>query len=301
MKKLALVVLSLLMIASFAIPAMAADEGMTFSADTTHPISKLLEEKLPATFEAVIRLPKGYSERAGLMLSSYSAGTGAGCVDGITFQFNSAKNLELYYETAEGKTVRHKFDQVPVTSVATGEWVHITVVKDDDAMEARCYVDGEYVQTAEALPQPYGYAILETTPLPLCVGGDHRSGNGQYFKGEIREIAVFSDVRTADEIKADAKELKADKDMLIWYQLEKGMTAAKDLSGNGNHMGDYVEPETTAVVTTAAPTTTAPATAAQTSAAPSTGSSAATFDVAVVLATVAAFAGAGVVVSGKRR
>jgi len=84
--------------------------------------------------------------------------------------------------------------------------------------------------------------------------------------------------------------------MLIWYQLEKGMTAAKDLSGNGNHMGDYVEPETTAVVTTAAPVT-----AAQTSAAPSTGSSAATFDAAVVLAAVAAFAGAGVVVSGKRR
>ncbi|MBQ4044103.1 MAG: hypothetical protein IJD06_08920, partial [Clostridia bacterium] len=72
--------------------------------------------------------------------------------------------------------------------------------------------------------------------------------------------------------------------------LEKGMTGAKDLSGNGNHMGDYTEPVTEAV-------TSAPAAPA----APATPSAPQTFDVAVLLAVTAAAAGAGVVVSKKRR
>ena len=291
MKKLALILVALLMVAALAVPAMAAEEGMTFTADTTYPLSKDLE-KAPLTFEAVVRIPTGYTARAGLILSSYDANG----KDAITLQINSGKVLELYYElnTDAFKSVRHKFTDIPVTSLATGEWVHITVVKDEAAGKAHAYINGEFVQTADAATEPYGYFAEGVERLPICIGGDHRKDNAQYWKAEIREIALFSDIRTADEIKADAKGLKADKDMLVWLQLEKGMTAAKDLSGNGNHMGDYVEPVTEAV-TTAAPTT-----AAQTSAAPSTGSSAATFDVAVVLAAVAAFAGAGVVVSKKR-
>ncbi len=287
MKKLALILMSLLMFVSLAVPALAADEGMTFPAENLYPLAKDVE-KGPLTFEAVIRLPKGYAERAGMFVSSF----GVDKTTSISLQFNSAKVLELYYELPTAKNVRHKFTDIPVTLVSTGEWVHIAVVKDDAAGQVHAYINGELVQTASNAPQAYGHdnPAEGVTPMPFCVGGDYRNGNTVNWKGEIREIALYADVRTADEIKADAVEIKADKDMQVWLQLEKGMTAAKDLSGNGNHMGDYVEPETTA----------APTTAAQTSAAPSTGSSAATFDVAVVLAAAAAFAGAGVVVSKKR-
>ena len=284
MKKLALILMSLLMLVSLAVPAMAADEGMTFSADKTHPINKDLA-KAPLTFEAVIRLPKDYTARAGLILSSYDANG----KDAITLQINSGKQLELYYElnTDAFKSVRHKFTDVPVTAIATGEWVHIAVVKDEAAGKAHAYINGVFVQTADAAAVPYGYFEAGVEKLPICIGGDHRKDNAQFWKGEIREIALYSDIRTADEIKADAAGIKADKDMLIWYQLSKGMTAAKDLSGNGNHMGDYKEPETTAPAATQKPTTTPKAPQ--------------TFDAAVILAVTAAAAGAGAIVSKKRK
>jgi len=288
MKKLALILTALLMVALLAVPAMAAGEaGMSFTADKLYPLAKDLE-KAPLTFEAVVRIPVGYADRAGLILSSYDANG----KDAITLQFNSGKQLELYYELNSDsfKSVRHKFTDIPVTALATGEWVHITVVKDDAAGKAHAYINGAFVQTADAATQEYGYFTSGEDPLAICIGGDHRKDNGQYFKAEIREIALFSDVRTADEIKADAKELKADKDMLVWLQLEKGMTGAKDLSGNGNHMGDYTEPVTEAV-------TSAPAAPA----APATPSAPQTFDAAVLLAVTAAAAGAGMVVSKKRR
>ena len=57
MKKLALILMSLLMLVSLAVPAMAADEGMTFSADKTHPINKDLA-KAPLTFEALSVFPR---------------------------------------------------------------------------------------------------------------------------------------------------------------------------------------------------------------------------------------------------
>ena len=290
MKRIALVLLSLLMLASLAVPAMAADEGMTFTADKTHPINKHLD-KAPVTFEAVVRIPKGYTERAGLIISSY---IGGGHKDGITLQFNSGKQLELYYELAAGGNVRHKFTNIPVTSVATGEWVHITVVKDEAAGKAHAYINGEFVQTADAATKPYGYMDASTAAdrKLLCIGGDHRNGNAYYWKGEIREIAMFSDIRTADEIKADAKAIKEGSDnMLVWYQLKKGDLAAKDLSGNGNHMGDYKEPETTKAQTTAA-TTKAPATKP---------TAPATFDAGVIIAAAAAVSMAGAVVLKKKR
>ena len=285
MKKIVLVLMSLLMIASLAVPAIAADEGMIFTAEQTHPLNKTLD-KGPQTFEAVVRLPKDYTARAGLILSSYKSNGNTA----ISLQINSGKVLELYYEIDAEKAanVRHKFTEIPVTRIATGEWVHIAVVKDEANGKAHAYINGEFIQTAENATQPYGYFSGKVEPLAPCIGGDHRTGNGQYWKGEIREIALYSDVRTADEIKADAKEIKSDKDMTLWLQLEKGMTAAKDLSGNGNHMGDYKEPETTQAQTTESAQTPAP-TAPQ------------TFDAAVVLAAVVSAAGAGVVVSKKRK
>lgn len=125
MKKLTAVILAVLMLFSvWMFPSAAADgdKGMTFTAGKLYSLSKNLEKE-PLTFEAVIRLPKGYTERAGMIISNYAGNSKTG----ITLQFNSGKNLELYYElnTAAFSSVRHKFNKVPVSSVATGEWVHL--------------------------------------------------------------------------------------------------------------------------------------------------------------------------------
>lgn len=234
-KKIITLLLAVLMILSASvIPAAAAEDkaGMTFTADRLFTLSKSLE-KPPLTFEAVIRLPKGYANRAGVILSSYSIGAAMASIDGISLEINS-KNLELYYETPGGSFVRHKFSDVPISSVATGEWIHIAVVKDEAAGKAHAYINGKFVQTSDTAAQPYAYTLRDKTPKPFCVGGDYRSNNDQYFTGEIREIAMFSDVRTADEIKADYAGIRANADnLLVWHKLAKDITSSEDLSGNG--------------------------------------------------------------------
>lgn len=237
MKKFALIFAAILMFVLLMIPALAADDdGMTFTADKLYSLSKNLEKE-PLTFEAVIRIPKGETERVGMIISNYAGNSSTG----ITLQFNSGKNLELYYEldTPSFKSIRHKFTKIPVSSVATGDWVHITVVKDDAAGRAHAYVNGEFVQTADAATGDYGYFTTELDPPAICIGGDHRSGNAQYFKAEIREIAMYSDIRTADEIKADyANGIKADNDnLMVWHKLSAGTTTSEDLSGNGYDLG----------------------------------------------------------------
>ena len=237
MKKLAWLLAVLMLLSALPLTTLAADSdaGMTFTAGKLYSLSKNLE-KAPLTFEAVIRLPKGYTDRAGMIISNYAGNSKTG----ITLQFNSGKQLELYYElnTTAFKSIRHKFTQIPVSSVATGEWVHIAVIKDDAAGKAHAYINGEFVQTADAATGEYGYFTSGMDTPALCIGGDHRSGNSQYFKGEIREIALYSDIRTADEIKADYAGIKAENDnLMVWHKLSAGTTEAKDLSGNGYDFG----------------------------------------------------------------
>ena len=227
--------LAVLMVLSVSVLSAAAAEdkaGMTFTAEQLFSLSKSTE-KPPMTFEAVIRLPKGHEGRAGMILSSYSIGAAQASIDGISLEINN-KNLELYYEAPGGSFVRHKFPDITVSSLATGEWVHIAVVKDENAGKVHAYINGKFVQTSETATQPYAYVLLKKTPKPFCVGGDYRQNNTQYFVGEIREVALFSDIRTADEIRADYAGIKAGAaDLLMWHKLTPGVTSSEDLSGNG--------------------------------------------------------------------
>ena len=92
----------------------------------------------------------------------------------------------------------------------------------------KCYVNGELAQTiSKSSPNP-------TTSDFHILGGDLRSGNDLYFKGRLKGVALYSDARTADEVKEDMT--MAGKDGLICsYELD-GLTApaiVSDKSGNG--------------------------------------------------------------------
>lgn len=67
---------------------------------------------------------------------------------------------------------------------------------DTEKKKVHCYVDGELLQsisnTAELEPAAYAHR--------MAVGGDFRSGNKQYFKGEISKVAVFSTAKQEMDI-----------------------------------------------------------------------------------------------------
>ncbi len=205
------------------IPAIAS-QGLTFQADTLHKIDKTLSA-LPLTVEAEIYLPKNYTERAGVIFGNY-----AGTAKNYSFEIQKGGIPRLYYTDANGKDQSILFNTV---DVRTGDWVHLAVSFDYANKTISLYLNGELKETA-ACTVDMRPAI---TDINFVLGGDNRSGNAQYFKGEIRFLAAYSTVRTAAQIKQDYKRdiNFFDKDLLLCYSPSKA-SANKDitdLSANG--------------------------------------------------------------------
>lgn len=208
------------------IPALAA-KGLSFSADSLHKLDKLLSA-LPLTVEAEVYLPKSYTERAGVIFGNY-----AGSGKNYSFEVQKGGVPRLFYTDTNGKDQSILFNQV---DIRTGDWAHVAISFDYANKTISLYLNGELKETvacsADMLP-----AI---TQIGFVLGGDNRTGNTQYFKGEIRSLAVYSTVRTAAQIKKDQQGgiNFFDKELLLYYSLSD-KSADQDIvdrSPNGNHI-----------------------------------------------------------------
>ena len=175
---------------------------------------------LPSTYEAVICLPENLSGRGGVIVGNYS---------------NTRKpifNMEVYEkgvprlyiiaadDAGDLITYDVKFSQV---HIATGQPLHLAITMDQATGSWMCYVDGELKQTiTRAAPKQANMTEK------IRLGGDFRSGNGQCFKGTIQKLALYSDVRTPQEIADDASKAAVAAD---------GLICGYDLSANT--LGNY--------------------------------------------------------------
>jgi hypothetical protein len=100
-----------------------------------------------------------------------------------------------------------------------------------DKKEIRVYLNGVLADTATGIvdydPDAAKYAV--------GIGGDNRGGNEQYFKGAIRTITAYADVRTEKEIRAGmAAPNLNDYDLIAHYDLSSvSGNIIKDGSENG--------------------------------------------------------------------
>jgi len=209
-----------------AIPATSA-KGLSFSAGSLRKIDEKLSS-LPLTIEADVYLPEKYAERAGVIFGNY-----AGSRKNLNFEIQKNGVPRFYYTDTNNKDQSILFNKV---DIRTGDWVHLAISFDYANRTISLYLNGELAEsvacTADMIP-----AI---TDVGFVLGGDNRSGNGQYFKGEIRSLAVYSTVRTAEEIKKD-RETGIDffdEELLLCYFVGENDTgkAILDLSSNGNHI-----------------------------------------------------------------
>ena len=192
--------------------------GATFATNVTYTTSLSLD-KTPVAFEATIKLPAGYTQRAGVIFGNYASnGT-----PGISFEMAEGCKPRLYC-TASNITVSYIFN----TAIPTGEDVHIAMTLTDN--KATLYINGELKET-KTIDTKY-YTVLPTAKY--MVGGDLRGGNAQYFKGEIKNVAVYSEALTEDEIKESGVDY-TDSKLICAYDLTKSTIAEriKDLSKNG--------------------------------------------------------------------
>lgn len=207
------------------IPALAEGEGLTFTEyDLYKPVKTY--GKTPNTFEAWVKLPKSAaSTRGGVILGNYGMGNSV-----INFEIHNNGRPRLYWTESTGKVADWIFDNV---NVCTDEWVHVAITRSVSEGKVYCYVNGTLKQTLSIASDKGREDIVLSSGL--YVGGDIRSGNAQYFKGAIRGIAVYSDVRTGDEIKKDMTKIEDEADLLACYELTSHKRGDKivDKSGNG--------------------------------------------------------------------
>lgn len=192
--------------------------GIAFTADP-YKLTKVINVPIK-TFEATVYFPKSFisSERGGVIIGNYNSN-----VDCVNFEIYSDGSPRLYIHKS-GTTYNFVFEKA---NVYTGEWVHIAIVRETSS-QTSCYINGELVQSiTKSAPDI-------VTPEVHVLGGDQRSGNEQYFKGRIKNVAIYDDARTADEIKSDMT--APGKDGLIAsYELD-GLTSPDsiaDKSGGG--------------------------------------------------------------------
>lgn len=228
-KRVLAITLALLML--LAIPMYArADgqrEGISFTASDKYIAKEVVSA--PNTFEAWVNIPATLSDstRGGVILGTYGLGS-----PNFSFEVHERGVPRLYVEDAD-KTVSNdidvKFDQV---DLRTGTWTHIAIVRDNAARQLHCYINGVLKQS-----KSISFTNEIVANSPVCLGGDYRSGNAQYFKGQISSAALYSDARTQAEIAADM--LSYGKDGLLCAYEASEMNAygvMPDKSGNGADM-----------------------------------------------------------------
>ena len=229
MKKTLSLILALVFVLGLVfIPANAAEKsGAKFAADEFYRSEKALP-KHPHTFEAWVKVEKGAAaSELGAIAGNYKDANTPSY--GIEVRKNGNPFLWLGYG-GQGTDKRLSFDKI---DLRTGEWTHVAITFD--SANAYCYINGELKQTIPGSYPDVNFAGAGS----LCLGGDLRSGNGRYLKqSELASVAVYADMRTADEIKADMNAVDlSDSELLVSYDLSKeDQTRLLDASANKNNL-----------------------------------------------------------------
>lgn len=182
-------------------------DGMMF--DNTNGIYRIGElAGAPVTIEAEVYFSATYdvSERGGAILGNY-VGSGNSCVN---LEVYTNGQIRYYWRDANDDDYAAYFN----ANICRGEWVKIAVTHDYEAGVIKGYVNGELAGTVTDKNVGGGPVRFDN----FVLGGDARSGNTQYFKGNIKSVAVYSDIRTDEEIAADATAYGTD-DLILCYDL----------------------------------------------------------------------------------
>lgn len=224
-KKILSVVFALVVVLGLAGASVYANavkmEGMAFCQEDIFLV-ETPSKISPQTFEAYVYFPTTMSEltHGGVILSNYDGGTGS-----FSFEVYHGGSPRLYLVTPDNVEYDFIFDDV---NLITGKWTHVAITTADDKVS--CYIDGTLKQTHN-VKLPTGLVYDKT----MALGGDVRTeANVQYFKGEIASIALYSDVRTAAEIKEDVNSYGTDN-LILNYSLNgvaSGVAVIEDKTDN---------------------------------------------------------------------
>ncbi len=202
MKRLIAVALSLLMLLScLVIPSFASEEGLSFDGNTVYRIKDKFEVA-PMTYEAWIKVPTTVKDGGAIF--------GSEGFETYYTHFGVANNgsPRLKYYGSDKAVKDLIFSDCDVRG---DEWVHLAITFDVATQKAICYINGDAAQTLAVSADYY----KDMLTIPMALGGTQVPGNKDYFKGSLRSVTLYSDVRTAEEIKADMNAVNPSADNII--------------------------------------------------------------------------------------
>ena len=229
MKRLLLIALTCILLFSCPLAIAAADlasEGISLGENSRYALNEALPAA-PNTVEAWVYIPKTLAtDRVGELLGNYGYNQDDySCIDYGIFK---KRNPRIYWKDPDETLHDHVFTKV---TLPMGQWCHLTLVRDLAAGYIRCYLNGALMQSI-AIESSEGTVCTEG----MVIGGDMRARNSASFQGRIKSLAVYADVRSQKEIRADMKTPASD-DLLLYYDFTTGYTDAPDTltdcSGNG--------------------------------------------------------------------
>jgi len=187
--------------------ATAPKEGMKFSTEAYYELEDKLSLPGSFTMETTLWIPCDDKDtnRPGIVLGNYSDDESqGGSKNTYGLEMYTFGNVRLYNQAGAG-VVFEKVDIREYTGTTSSpKFVDIAVTVDTDAHTATLYVNGVAMETiANSKIKAGVYNAAEKT---LCVGGDRRIGNTRAFTGAIKDITVYGDIRTAEEIAAASAE-----------------------------------------------------------------------------------------------
>jgi len=212
--------------------------------------------KVPLSFEATVKLPEALDGRGGVIIGSWmDAGYYDYDLGYVSLEVYENGAPRLYWHQERRNQPNGGVQSVVFSGVdlRQGEWIHLAVTFDPEKDTVSCYINGVLVSTVED---------CEFEPVvpaqALKIGGDYRGTGGQvydegyndqYFRGEIANISVWSDVRTAEQIQADVQALQADaaavpaegETLLASWQFDGEQDLYEDRSDRDNDVAAFVD------------------------------------------------------------
>lgn len=212
--------------------------------------------EVPLSFEATVKLPKDLEGRGGVIIGNFmDAGYYDYDLGYVSLEVYEDGAPRLYWHQERRDQPNGGVQSVVFSGVdlRQGEWIHLAVTFDPDVDTVSCYINGILVSTVED---------CEFKPVvpaqALKIGGDYRGTGGQvydegyndqYFKGEIANVSVWSDVRTAEQIQADVQALQADaaaapaeeETLLASWRFDGERDLYEDLSDRDNDAAAFVD------------------------------------------------------------
>ena len=212
-------------------------EGLTFEEYNRYVINKPFKE-LPYTIEAKIKLDKNVTGNAGTIFGNLDWIVYGGASVGVGRLYNiEIKDgiLCVLFTNKYHVMEEIRFDGVDVRS---DDYVHVSLSFDIPNRQILLYVNGEY-KTAKVIKSDFSDNIKESR---FHIGGDNRTLNPNWFKGSIRELTLFKDYRTSEEVLSDYQNgvSQNEEGLIAKYYLSSDNVHADltDMSGN-NYWARY--------------------------------------------------------------